>query len=223
MDLRSLVFNHVALHRIKQDRRALPPTPGKGRWMAVVPPRSAGRFNGVDGVAGRCNALSISVQGVPVSPDAATRAGHDPGRPLSPDATGEGGVEQCHGLLTVPQLGGRKPQNTPGPCTAGQAKATREQQEAVKGCADRLNRIGTYDLLTLPSGAHLLVHRSSNRRLVVQPIVRTADGGFLLQLAPTADPSRWSHVAGEFATLDALCAALETQLERVPPSPRLQA
>ncbi len=222
MDLRSLVFNHVASHRIKQDRRALPPTPGQRRWMAVVPPRSAGRFNGVDGVAGRCNALSISVQGVPVSPDAATRAGHDPGRPLSPDATGEGGFEQCHRLLTVPQLGGRKPQNTPGPCTAEQAKATREQQEAVKGCADRLDRIGTYDLLTLSSGAHLLVHRSSNRRLVDQPIVRTAGGGFLVQLAPTADLSRWSHAAGEFATLDALCAALETQLERVPPRPRLQ-
>lgn len=214
-DIRPPLFNYVATMRIQEHRRSLPPVPGQRRWLALVDAKCAGDLNGNAGLAARLDVPSLLVQGVPCGGDETVRAGHDPGRALPQDATNMGGELQCGYLLKVPQRGGRRPSEAAEPCSAEQARAARTLRATINGCAQRLDRIGTCQLLTLDSGGHLLVHRSGDRSLVAQRIERADGGGLRLQLAATSDPQRWSVLDREFSDLTAFCAALDTLLERV--------
>jgi len=214
-DARRGMFNHVATRRIQEHQRALPAATVQRRWVALVDAACAGDHAGKAGLAGQLGVPSLLVHGVPLGDPAAFRAGHDPGGPIPQDL-------RCDYLAKVPQRGGRRPLETPEPCSADQVQSALRLRVAIEACAARLARVGMYQLATDGSGGQVVVHRSGNGTLVAQPIVPGDEGGLRLQLADTSHPQRWSHLHGEFADLNALYAALDTLLERAgdpPPSP----
>jgi len=206
-DARRLMFNHVASRRIQAHQRALPAAPAPRRWLAFVDAACAGDHAGKPGLAGQLGVPSLLVHGVPLGDAAAFRAGHDPGSAIPQDL-------RCDYLAKVPQRGGRRPQETPEPCSADEARSALRLRATTEACAARLERVGMYQLAADGSGGHVVVHRSGNGTLVAQPIVPGDKGGLRLQLADTSHPQRWLHLHGEFADLNALCAALDTLLER---------
>lgn len=218
-DIRAKVFSHVATARIQHHRRGLPVLPGQRRWVALMGSSGAGVFNGNAGVAARLGMPSLRVEEVPAGRSEKMRAGYDPGRSLPPGLTDSGGELQCDHLFKVPRQGlTAVPEPSPEPCRAPEAEMARRLRAAVAGCAEDLSRIGTYRLVEMGPGAHVLVHRSNRGHLVAQRIVPVKGGGLRLQLAQDAHAARWGHVEQVFPTLDTLRQALSTGLEEVPAS-----
>lgn len=214
--VRVQVFAHVAAKRIAHDQRMRATLPRPRPWLALIGNGYAGVFNGLVGVAPRLGVPSLRVEDADASTGERVRAGFDPGRTLQPGPLVGPGELQCDYLLKVPRAGGGGLRDTPEPCTAEQAQAARQRRAAVAGCAQALTRIGTYRLVEVTPGDHVLVHRAHDRRLVAQHIVHLDGGGVRLQAAEAPPPAHWPDLDQAFPDLDGLRRALAVHLEEVP-------
>jgi hypothetical protein len=128
LDLRTKLFNHVAAVRIEHDQRDQRDKPGPQRWVALVGNVHAGTFNGVTGIAERLGVPSLRMEDTSPSWSGKIQVGCDPGRTAEPVAWRAGGELQCDYLLKVPSKAGRARPDTPAPCTADEARQSRQRR-----------------------------------------------------------------------------------------------
>lgn len=217
--MRVKVFNGVATQRIAHDQHLRAASGSGRRWVALMGNSHAGSYNGIAGVADRLGVPSLRVEDAGAD-QGTLLAGFDPGRTLPTSALSAGGDIQCDYLIKVP-LAGHSGARTPDPCTAPEARAARQLRVAMGRCTVDLHRAGSYRLVEVEPGEHVLVHRSSSGELVAQRIVAVEGGGLRLQLAEAANPARWTHLDKPFADLAQLRSALNTLLDEVPHTTRI--
>ena len=212
--LRVKLFNAVATRRILHDQQARAASGSGQRWIALMGNSHAGSYNGIAGVADRLGVPSLRVEDA--SGDRpGLNAGFDPGRTVHSCGPTDGGDIQCDFLIKVP-CPGHSAVHTPEPCTEAQTGAARTLRVAIGRCAADVRGAGTYRLVEVTPGDHVLVHRSGGGELIAQHIVPVERGGVRLQLAEDANPARWAHMDRVFPDLAHLQQALNTRLDEAP-------